>query len=187
MDLKARILEQYQMTDSEWEYTINCFYPDTIKAKSFFIKSGIVADRIAFLKKGLMRSFFVNDKANEVTTHFFQPGNVVISLVSSKEQKPAIESIVAVEDSELLVLPFDKMRDLFHVVPIWQKIAKDTDETKLVNLFHRTVSLQTLSAKERYVQFLNDYPAVVQKVALRHIASYLGIDNATLSRIRKKL
>ncbi len=73
------------------------------------------------------------------------------------------------------------------VFPAWRKIAKNVDEFKYNQLMNRSIQLQTQSASERYQLFIRKHPEILQRVALRHIASYLGIDIATLSRIRKSV
>ncbi len=75
--------------------------------------------------------------------------------------------------------------ELYRILPVWRQIAKDVDEMKYTNLMNRSIRFQTLSAGERYRLFIQNNPEILKKVALRHIASYLGIDKATLSRIRK--
>ncbi len=187
MDFKQRIFDQYKMSDEDWEHSIKYFEPETIRAKCFFLKQGKISDKLGVLKAGLLRSFFYNDQGDEITNHFFVPGNVVISMDSFNNQKPAEESIITVEDSEMLIISFKNMTKLFEAVPVWQQIAKDVGEIKYNNLMNRSIMLQTLSAAERYNLMMQNSPEIIQKVALKHIASYLGIDIATLSRIRKRL
>lgn len=187
MDLKERLYEQYNMSDTDLETSIKYFEPESIKAKYFFLKQGKISNKLGFLKTGLLRSFFYNDNGNEITNHFFIPGNVVISIDSFNKQIPAKESIITIEDSELLVISFEKMTELFETLPIWKQIAKDVSEIKFNNLMNRSIMLQTLTAREKYNLLIQNNPEIIQKVALKHIASYLGIDIATLSRIRNKL
>ncbi len=187
MDFKNRVLEHYKMSDSEWEYSINCFTVEQIQAKSFFLKQGEISDKLGALEKGLLRTFYINDNATEITTHFYQPTSVVVSIDSFNKQVPSNEFIVAVEDSEMYILTYKKMLDLINAVPVWKQIATDTYEIKHRNQTRRTLDFQTLTAKERYLQLLLINPSIIQKVALKHIATYLGIDVATLSRIRNNL
>ena len=187
MDLKDRLKNIYNLTDQELALTIDQFVPEVLPAKRYFLKEGQISDRLAFIRSGLLRSFIYNDNADEITTHFFNAGKVLISMESFNGQKPSKEYIVAIEDSELLVATYDKMQQLIEKVPVWRQIIKDVDEFKFNEQMNRSIRFQTLSATERYEQLLQNNPEIVQKVALRHIASYLGIDIATLSRIRKKI
>jgi CRP/FNR family transcriptional regulator, anaerobic regulatory protein len=187
MDLKERLQKYYPFTEQDLTTTLSYFVPDKISAKSYFLKKGNVSDKIAFIRSGLLRSFIYNDNADDITTHFFQTGKVVISMESFNNQVPSKEFIIAVEDSDLLVITWQKMQELRQKVPVWYQIIKDVDEYKFKEQMNRSIRFQTLSATERYQLLLQKKPDIIQKVALRHIASYLGIDIATLSRIRKKL
>lgn len=186
-ELGSRLKHFYNMTHEEIETSFNYFLPETLPAKSFFLKQGKVAKKLAYIKSGLLRSFIYNDNADDITTHFFKPGTVAISIYSFSQQVPARENIIALENSELLVITYEKMQELQQIVPTWSKIAKDTDEFKYNQQLNRSIRFQTLSAKERYLQLMEKHPELIQRVPLKHIASYLGIDIATLSRLRKKL
>lgn len=187
MDLVERIKKYYNLTDEELEISRKAFKPKSVSAKTFFLEGGKIAREVGFIESGLFRSFFYDDNANDITTHFFQPGTVLISMKSFNNQIPSKENIVALEDSKIYVISYDEMTELYELVPAWRQITKDVDEMKFNALMNRSIQLQTLSASERYELFCRNNPEVIQKVALKHIASYLGIDIATLSRIRRKM
>jgi CRP-like cAMP-binding protein len=187
MDFKDRIIEYYGFTEKDWDETTLRFIPETLPARSLFLEQGKVATRLAYLRSGMMRSFIYDDQANDITTHFFKQGSVVISMKSFNDQVPSRENIIALEDCEIDVITYDRMLELMAVVPAWRDIAKDVDEFKYNSLMNRAIQLQTLTASERYQLFIKKHPEILQRVALRHIASYLGIDIATLSRIRKSI
>jgi len=187
MDFVEKIKTFYNLTEKELNISANAFKPFSVPVKTYFLTLGKIADQVGFIKSGLFRSFFYDDNANDITTHFFQPGTVLISMKSFNNQAPAKENIVALEDSELYVITYQEMMKLYELVPAWRQITKDVDEMKFNDLMNRSIQLQTLSARERYELFCQNYPEVIKRVALRHIASYLGIDIATLSRIRKKM
>jgi CRP-like cAMP-binding protein len=187
MDFRDNLIEHYGFTEKDWEETVRRFIPVTMPARSLFLEKDHVADRLAYLRSGLMRSFIYDDQANDITTHFFKQGTVVISMKSFNDQVPSREYIIALEDCEIDVITYDRMQELMELVPAWRQIAKDVDESKYNALMNRSIQLQTLTASERYHLFIKKHPDIVQRVALKHIASYLGIDIATLSRIRKSI
>ena len=187
MDFKERLIEHYGFTEQDWNETVSRFEPGILPARSLFLEKGRVATRLAYLRKGMMRSFFYDDQANDITTHFFRQGTVVISMKSFNDQVPSRENIIAMEDCYIDVITHSRMLELMELVPAWRQIAKDVDEFKYNALMNRSIQLQTLTASERYQLFVKKYPDILQKVALKHIASYLGIDIATLSRIRKSV
>ena len=186
MELKPNLLEHYGLTEAEIGMTIGSYSPQLIKSNDFFLKKGAIANYIGFVKKGMLRSFFYNDNADEITTNFYPSGSLIIAFDSFNNRIPAKEYIVAVEESELMVIGYERQKELYEIIPVWQQICKDLADQISQDMMARVVQFQTLSATERYQQFCNDNPEVIQKVPLRHIATYLGINNATLSRIRSR-
>lgn len=186
MEIDENFFRQYGLSESDWNLTMSGFVPLNVNANDYFLKQGSISDKIGFVKAGVLRSFFYNDNANEITTQFYQTGSLVISVDSFNNQIPAKENIIAVDDSQLFVISYKKLKELYESIPVWQQICKDIADIKSRDLIERSVEFQTLSATARYRQFCKQFPEVAKKTALRHIASYLGIDIATLSRIRKK-
>ncbi len=185
VDFRESLRKYYNLTDKDLDKTMMCFEPLILPAGTHFVERGKVAERIGYLKEGLLRAYFYDDRASDITTHFFKKGTVVISMESFNRQIPSKEYIIAVEESELLSITYEKMQQLFETVPVWRQIAKDVDEMKFNDLMNRSIQLQTLTARERYQLFCENHRDILQKVALKHVASYLGIDIATLSRIRR--
>ena len=187
MDFKERLIEHYGFTERDWDETVSRYRPETLPARSFFLEKGNIATKLAYLRSGLMRSFIYDDNASDITTHFFKQGSVVISMKSFNDQVPSREYIIAMEDCEIDVITYDRMQELIRMVPAWRQIGKSVDEAMYNSLMNRSIQLQTLTASERYKLFMKKHPDILQRVALKHIASYLGIDIATLSRIRKSI
>lgn len=186
MEIKENIPEYYGLSEAEVSFTLSCFVSESLVANESFLQQGCISDKMGFVKTGLLRSFIYDDDGNEITTHFYQQGSIVISPESFNNQVPSKENIIAVETSELTVISYKKLKELYQVVPVWPQICKDIADRKNNDLLARSVQFQTLTATERYQEFCRKNPEIVKKVALRHIASFLGIDIATLSRIRKK-
>lgn len=187
MNLREKLIKHYNFSDADWKETEQRFESLSIPAKTLFLENGKVAKRLAYVRQGLLRSFICDDQANEVTTHFFQEGRVVISIKSFNDQVPTRESIIALEDCQLDVISHKNMLELMEKVPVWKQIGREVDQAKYTAMMNRTIQLQTLSASERYKLFMQKHPDILQRTALGHIASYLGIDIATLSRIRKSI
>ncbi|HCM60223.1 MAG TPA: hypothetical protein DIS74_07610 [Bacteroidales bacterium] len=135
--------------------------PQTLPARSLFLETGKVATRLAYLRSGMMRSFFHDDRANEITTHFFKMGSVVISEKSFNDQVTSRENIIAIEDCEIDVITFDRMQELIREVPAWRQIGKDVDEAIYNSLMNRSIQLQTLTALERYDLFIKKHPDIL--------------------------
>lgn len=187
MEFRESLIKYFNFSESDLEETISRFRSETMPPKTTFLERGKVADRIAVIQSGLMRSFFYNDNADDITTHFFREGNVVISMKSFNLQVPSEEYIVTMEECDLLVATYDDMNELAERIPAWKKIISTVDQQKFNQQMKRAIQLQTLTAAERYQLFMEKHPDILRRVALKHVASYLGIDIATLSRIRRNL
>jgi CRP-like cAMP-binding protein len=187
MNFKESLIKHFNFTESDWKITTRYFQNTELKAKEYFLEIGEVSNRIGVVKSGLLRTFFFNEDGDEITTQFFIPDTLVISNVSFNRQIPSKENIIAIEPSELIVFTYDSMQELLKAVPAWQKVPLAASEYKSRQKEKRIIELQTMSAKDRYVKFLEKYPQVCRSASVGQIASYLGIDIATLSRIRSKI
>jgi len=186
MRLDENTIKKYNLTEDEIKLSMSGYIPMSIKANNYFLEEGEVCNYIGYVTKGLFRSFFYNDDANEITTDFFPEGTLIIAFDSFNNRSPSKEYIKAVVDSELMSISYEKQKELYDKVPAWNQICKDLADVKTREMLERASRFQTLSATERYRVFCEEYPDILQQATLGHIASYIGVDIATLSRIRKK-
>ena len=186
MKLDKHSLDKYNLSEEEIQLTMNSYVPQSIKANEFFLKEGNICEYIGFVTKGLLRAYIYDDKANEITTEFYPEGTLIISFDSFNNRLPSKENIRAIEDTELMVISFERQKELYKLVAPWNQICKDLADVISREMIERTRLFQTMSATERYQDFCKKHPIILQKATLGHIASYIGVDIATLSRIRKK-
>ncbi len=184
---KEKLVQQFNFSEKDWEITSEHFSLDIIEEKEHFLRDGEIARKLGFVKTGLLRSYYYDDAGRDVTLQFFQKGSVVISADSFNNHTPAKVYIIAYERSELFTITYERLHELYQKVPRWQQICKDVSDIKNTNLLDRTIQFQTLTTSERYRKFCRDFPGIIQKAPLGHIASYLGMDIATLSRVRSKM
>lgn len=170
--------------DEEILAEVELFELVSIQKHQYFNKAGLISDRVGFVNKGLLRSFYTI-KNRETTTFFLLPGAVAASMISFLQRKPAIENIQAMEDSELIVIRRKDLYNLYNKDWKWQQVGRVLIETYYIEMEMRSISLQSQSAKERYSDFLKAYPEVIKKAPQNQIASFLGITPETLSRIRR--
>ena len=187
MSLKEELIKHFNFSEKDWEITSGYLHDLSLNAKDFFLEKVKISDRLGIVKSGLLRTYFFNENGDEITTQFFTTGTLVISNVSFNLQIPSKEYIVAIEPSELLIFTYDDIQELLQKVPAWQKVPIASSEFKNRQKEKRIIEFQTLTAKQRYLQFLEKYPQVCRSATVGQIASYLGIDIATLSRIRSKI
>lgn len=155
------------------------------KKGKILVRQGHVCDMFYFVLQGAARAYRrTGDKEH---THGFQFDRFdAVSLSSFTAQQPSQESIELIEDSSLITISRDSLHRLYDTYPRSNMIGRSGVEEAFVELEKRTRSLQQLSARERYEELIARNPLLLQRVPLKHIASYLGITQETLSRIRAR-
>jgi len=150
----------------------------------FFLKEGKVCDYL-FLAEGLMRAYTFDLKGNEVTTNLFAGNRQVYDHASFFLQTPSEENIQAVTNCLGYSITFEKMNTLFHSIPEYREYGRGMLVKELVSYKKRTLAMINKSAEQRYEDLVKDDKEIFQFVPLKHIASYLGVTNSSLSRIRR--
>ena len=159
----------------------------TFQKGDLILEEGKTANEYYILEKGLARSFVNDFNGNEVTTHFFADNEIVIEVLSLFQRIPSQENIVCITDCECYRLDYDTFQDLFHKIPNLREWGRSWMSKELFAYKQRSVEMFTLSATKRYLNLLEQKAQVVQFAPLKQIASYLGVTDTSLSRIRKEL
>ncbi|AWW00746.1 Crp/Fnr family transcriptional regulator [Arcticibacterium luteifluviistationis] len=141
---------------------------------------------IYFIKKGIARAYAYSDD-NQITFWFGREGNPIVSMQSYVNNKKGYEDVELLEDCELYELKTEQLQKLFLEDIQIANWGRKFSELELIKSEERLISLQFDTATERYLALLKKYPSIVQRVQLAHIASYLGITQVSLSRIRAKI
>lgn len=147
------------------------------------LKRGEVSSHLHFLVQGAVRATYYQG-SKETTAWFGFEGDFVSSFYSFVSRKPSLESIVVISDCKLLSMSYATLQFLYEKDFVWNKLGRLVTEQYYVEYRERILSLQSLSAAERYDELLEKDPNIVNQVKLGHLASYLGITQETLSRIR---
>jgi CRP-like cAMP-binding protein len=153
--------------------------------KHMLLKTGQVAQRIYFIKKGFVRSFYFKG-SNQFTNWFMSEGDIIISVYSFFSRKPSFENIEVLEDCVLQSINWDQLQALYQQYPEFNKTGRLITEQYYMKSEERSIALQTLSAQQRYEKLLKDHPTILQRASLGQVASFLSIKQETLSRIRAK-
>jgi CRP/FNR family transcriptional regulator, anaerobic regulatory protein len=151
---------------------------------SFLVSKNIFNPNIYFIKKGYVRAFTHDAKMNEISFWFAFENQAIFSTSCHILQVPSSVMIQAMEDTEVIVVTKPKLDFMYeHDVSVL-RMGKAIMELYIVQLSLRTLSLQATFAEFRYHELLEQFPFILQRVPLRHIASYIGVKEETLSRIR---
>lgn len=141
---------------------------------------------IYFVKEGLARIFYLKDGI-EVTEYFAFENDLIIRAESLFRDKPSTKAIQALENTVFIGIPSEALFSLFDQYPDIERLFRKIIEQAYVQTVIRMEALQFHTAEERYAQLLQDKPSLIQRISLKHIASYLGITQVSLSRIRAAL
>jgi CRP-like cAMP-binding protein len=161
------------------------FIPKNIPAGQFLLKEGMFCNEYLFLESGFMRAFAHDTDGNEVTTNFYSAGQMVFEVSSFFNRTKSKENIQAVDDCVGGVITYEQLNNLFHTLPEFREFGRSVLVKGFANLKTRVLSMITETAEARYDALLKTNPEIFQYVPLKHIASYLGITDTSLSRIRK--
>lgn len=162
------------------------FSAKTIDKNDLLLREGQVANEYFFLEEGFMRAFVYDVDGKDVTTGFYAPGNIVVEVSSFFNRIPARENIQALNNCKGWYITYEQLNHLFHAFPEFREFGRSVLVKLLTMLKSRTLSMITETAEQRYEHLLKSNPAVFQNAPLKHIASYLGITDTSLSRIRKE-
>lgn len=150
------------------------------------LKADKVERRIFFMKKGIAR-LYTSTPENEITFLFCKEGDTIVSMKSYVLKEKGYENVELLENAELYELKTEDLHKLLNTDIHIANWARKFAEQELIKTEERFISRQFRTAKERYEEILRDSPDLIQRVQLGHIASYLGITQVTLSRIRAEI
>lgn len=175
------------LTDIEIDDFIQLSTYKLFKKSEYFIKEGETCKQVAFVLSGSLRSYYISDKAEEITYCITFPNNLMTAYSSFLTEKPTQENIQAVTPTELLIIQKEKIEKLVQQNSNWIYFLKTIAEQQYIELEKRIFQLQKSDAAKRYADLIKNQPEYIQKIPLQYLASYLGITQRHLSRIRKEL
>lgn len=162
------------------------FHPYALAQDAFMLRAGEVSDTYLFLESGWMRGFAITPEGDEVTTGIFAPGNVVFEVSSFFQRIPSHENIQALQDCLAWSVNFEELNGLFHSRAEFREFGRGILVRGYASVKGRMLSMITLTAEQRYDALMRHHPEVLQHVPLKFIASYIGVTDSSLSRIRRE-
>ncbi|WP_229249240.1 Crp/Fnr family transcriptional regulator [Dyadobacter sandarakinus] len=159
----------------------------TCPKKTFLLLEGEVCQFEAFILKGCIRTYYIDSTGAEVTLQFAIEDWWVSDITSFQQQTPSHMYIETLEDCELLMLSPENKEQLLAGVPGFERMFRLMVQRNLAQTQERLFRTIATTAVEKYLDFLNRYPAIPQRVSQHYIASYLGFTPEFLSKVRRKL
>lgn len=158
-----------------------------LRKKQYLLQEGDVCKFIAFIEKGALRQFSVDENGNERIIQFGLEGWTISDLYSFLTDEIATYNIDALEDAEVVLISKAAHQDLLLKVPKYETYTRLQITGAYIAMQRRLTSIISSPVEERYSEFIALYPDIVQRVPQHMIASYMGLQPETLSRIRRRL
>ncbi len=164
-----------------------CFKPLQLRKNDFFVKEGEYAQQIGFLKKGIVRAFFLNQEGKEYNKQFFVAPSIIGAYTSLLTKQPNKIAQQALTDCEILVADFEDLEKLYDKFHDLERLGRKIAEFYFLEKEQKEIEMALLDADKRYLIMRKTFPSIELIIPQYHIASYLGISATQLSRIRRKL
>lgn len=158
-----------------------------LNKNEYLLKQGQTAKAYYIIEQGLVRFYVMDYNGNEITTQFIGENEIVNEVSSLFQQTPSVVNIQAVTDVVAYKLDLDAFQEFYHSMESVTEWGRLWMTNQLFACQKRSVEMITDSATDRYLSLLNHKPQIIQQAPLKQIASYLGIADTSLSRIRKEL
>jgi CRP-like cAMP-binding protein len=179
------IQSKVSVDENDLAFILAKFKKRIIDKGQYLLKKGQTANQYYFIKSGGLRFSFGELDSRDTSWVVFQD-EFFTEISSLLPQKPTRFDIEAIEETELLYIEKLEMEQLYRQFPSWQEFGRKIWQEMSVRMIEQIVSFQTLSAEERYLDFLKT-PELLQRVPVKHLASILGITPNALSRIRRNI
>lgn len=185
-NFKIQIRKVTDFSEEECSMFVPYLKKKELKKGEFLLKEGQAVREIAFIEKGAFRIYHLME-GKEINNHFFLENEYVVSYLDFLKDRPSRYYIQALEDSEVYSFSSQSLQLAYDQSKNWERFGRLIAESVYATATNRFESFLFLSAKERYLQMMKDYPLFLQRIPLYHLASYLGVERESLSRIRKEI
>ena len=158
-----------------------------LQKDEYFSEAGKISRQVGFIVEGVTRVCYYNNKGEEMTKYFIDENNLVVDIESFNNEICSSAYVQALTDCRFICFNKKDWEELLNTIIGWDTIVHKIISKALIQKIERRSPLVTEDATERYLKFLEIYPNIANRVPLSYIASYLGITQSSLSRIRKNI
>lgn len=174
------------LTDADCDLFRPFLYRQTFAAKSFFLRKSQVCQALGFVVSGVFRVYY-EAQGKEMNTHFILPEDFVTEFDSFLAQAPSRYELQALKPAEIIAFDYASLQQAYERSHAWERLGRLIAEAAYRRSRERTESFLFLDGEARYLKAIREEPGLFAHVPLYHIASYLGLERESLSRIRKHL
>jgi CRP-like cAMP-binding protein len=159
----------------------------SLKKGEYFLEAGKVAKQLGFVTDGILRVCLYDDNGEDITRAFITEHHFALNISSFNNETPSEVYFEAISNCTLLVFSREVLYELELAIPCWSDVFSKITATALINKLKISNNMLVQDAKTRYLEFLKIYPGLANRIPLSTLASYLGIQQSSLSRIRRNI
>jgi CRP-like cAMP-binding protein len=178
--------QKVDLNAEAFETLLHSVKPFALKKREHWLKPGDSCDSVAFINKGCVRIYFPKDPVERTAQFFFEKAWVT-DYESLLKNQVSLIGIDALEETELLTINICDVNRMYSTFPLVERLGRLIAEHTVVDLCNRYRSLLNDTPLERYCKLVEQRPEIMERIPQYYIASYLGIEPESLSRIRKKI
>ncbi|TDE18359.1 Crp/Fnr family transcriptional regulator [Dyadobacter psychrotolerans] len=176
------------MDEKEFSLSLPYWQHRSYKKGEFYNEYKNVCKHLGFILDGVFRTYYINeDSAEEKNVFFFSKNQVVVSYKSFVNQTPCDYYTESMVESSILYIHINHLHQLYEQSHQWERFGRLVAETAFNIAMTRTEHFMFRTPEQRYLELIEKHPDIFNSVPLYHIASYLGIQGPSLSRIRKRM
>lgn len=183
---KKHLQQAYRLSEQEWDQFNEHFALQHVSRGTFFIRQGSICRSMAFIEEGVMRYLRFEENGEETTCYFQSENEFVGDPDSFFDRKPSQLNATAITDCTVVTFSFEDFQFLKQY-PRFMEVLTQINSDVMKGLLQQRDFLLNKDAASKYKEFMERYPQLFQRVPLGIIASYLGITQQSLSRLRKQL
>lgn len=158
-----------------------------LQKDEYYLEAGKISKQFGFIIEGIARVCYYNNKGEEITKYFIEENNILVNLDSFDNEIPSSSYVQAVTHCKLIIFSKKDWKELSNTIIGWDTIVHKIISKALLQKIERISPLVAEDATTNYLTFMEKYPNLANRIPLSFIASYLGITQSSLSRIRKSI
>ncbi len=186
-EIEKKYAELFDIDATRWNELMQYASVQTIKRNDFILKEGQSCFHLGFIKRGALRTFYIDDKGNDASFLLQIDHDFFGDYESIILKEPSKLNIQALSDTDVILLHMPELEQLFQTELFWMQYSRKIANKVFLDAKRRMEELLYYTPEQRYLNLLKRSPKIFQKVPQKFISSYLGITPQSLSRIRKRL
>lgn len=186
--LQKALAELSGMSEDAFSLSEKLWQPKQYGKGEFYNEYKNVCKHLGFIVDGIFRTYYIDPvSAEEKNVFFFSPGQIIVSYKSFVTQTPCNYYTQSLTEAGIIYITYDQLTALYKRSHEWEHLGRLIAEMAFNIAMTRAENFMFMSPEQRYLQLTEEHPDIFNRVPLYHIASYLGIQGPSLSRIRKRM